>query len=89
MTEQQIIEASKMWSKGASCKAIVERLGIPFATFRTAIRDDRTNFPKRHNWFGKRTDWHFAGNGTMKWTTEFGAKVTLTAISFLMDREAA
>jgi hypothetical protein len=26
---------------------------------------------------------------TMVWTTEFGAKVTLPAISFLMEREAA
>jgi hypothetical protein len=89
MTEQQITEASRMWAKGATIKAISARVGIPVPALSGIIRDDRNNFPKRHNWFGKRTDWHFAGNGTMEWTTDLGAKVTLPAISFLMDREVA
>jgi hypothetical protein len=92
VTEQQITEASKMWKAGYSGLEISQHFGLPQSHVNWIARSRRDLFPFRQR-RGKQVKYAIrdgaASYPTMVWTTEFGAKVTLPAISFLMEREAA
>jgi hypothetical protein len=92
MTEQQITEASKMWKSGYSGREIAAHFGIAHGAFNWLARSRRDQFPFRAK-RGPQVKYAIRETPsaylTMVWTTEFAAKVTLPAISFLMDREAA